>query len=123
VALSVEAHPLESDVLASAAAPSDELQALASVLSLVSVAISVATGSGVAVVSTAASSVGHLLDVPSELHASVLVSVGGVSVDVPPSAYTIVGPIALKIKTVMMANERKDERTLIDMDPPPKTNK
>jgi len=34
-----------------------------------------------------------------------LLAVGGVSVDVPPSAYTIVGPIALKINTVMMTKE------------------
>jgi hypothetical protein len=51
----------------------------------------------------------------------VVVSVGGVSVVVPPSAYTIVGPIALKIKTAMMTNERRDERTLIDIDPPSET--
>jgi hypothetical protein len=49
----------------------------------------------------------------------VVVSVGGVSVVGPPSAYTIVGPTALKNKTAMMTNERRDERTLIDMDPPP----
>jgi len=34
-----------------------------------------------------------------------VVGVGGVPVDVPPSAYAIVGPIALKIKTAMMTNE------------------
>jgi hypothetical protein len=50
-------------------------------------------------------------------------SVGGVSVVVPPSAYTIVGPIALKNKTAMMTDERRDERTLIDIDPPPQTKK
>jgi hypothetical protein len=72
-------------------------------------------------VSTAGASVGHLLDVPSEAQSLVVVSVGGVSVDVPPSAYTIVGPTALKIKTAMMTDERRDERTLIDMDPPSKT--
>jgi hypothetical protein len=93
--------------------------AVASVLA--SAAILVATASGVDAVSTAPASEGHLLDVPSEAQSLVVVSVGGVSVAVPPSAYTIVGPIALKIKTAMMTNERRDARTLIDIDPPSKT--
>jgi hypothetical protein len=50
-----------------------------------------------------------------------VVSVGGVSVVVPPSAYAVVVPVAQKIKTAMMTNERKKERTLIDIDPPPGT--
>src|SRR6266511_5664494 len=76
--------------------------------------------SGAAGASTVTASEEHSLVVPSEAH-SVVVSVGGVSPVVPPSAYTIVGPIALKNKTAMMTNERRDERTLIDMDPPRKT--
>jgi hypothetical protein len=47
----------------------------------------------------------------------VLVSVG-VSVVVPPSAYAIVGPTALKTKTAMIVNERNDARSLSDIDPP-----
>jgi hypothetical protein len=44
--------------------------------------------------------------------------VGGVSGGEPPSAYAIVGPTALKIKTAMIAKERKDARVLPDIDPP-----
>jgi hypothetical protein len=78
----------------------------------------------VAAGSTTAASEEHSLDVESEAH-SLVVSVGGVSVVVPPSAYAGVVPVAQKIKTAMITNERKNERTLIDIDPPPsiKTDK
>jgi len=44
-----------------------------------------------------------------------------VSGGLPSSAYAIVGPIALKIKTAMTVNESRDVRTLLDMAPPLKT--
>src|SRR5215211_4664169 len=69
--------------------------------------------------SVATASVGHSLEVPSEVHV-LLVSVGGgVSVDVPPSAYTIVGPNALKTKTATIVNDRRNARDLSNIDPPP----
>ncbi len=54
------------------------------------------------------------LEVPSSL----VVSAEGVSVDVPSSAWTVKGLTALKTKTAMIANERKDVLALSDMDPP-----
>jgi hypothetical protein len=67
--------------------------------------------------SVASSSDAQLL---SEVH-SLLVSVGGVSGGgVPSSAYAIVGLMALKNKTAMITNERKDERVLPVIDPPSK---
>jgi hypothetical protein len=54
----------------------------------------------------------------SELLVDTLVADGGVSVVVPPSAYAIVGPIALKIKTTMTVDERNNVRNLFDIDPP-----
>jgi hypothetical protein len=47
------------------------------------------------------------------------VSVAGASGGgVLSSAYTVLGLMALKAKTAMMTNERKDERVLPDIDPP-----
>jgi hypothetical protein len=36
----------------------------------------------------------------------------------PPSAYTIVEPTGLKTKSVMIANDRRDVRVLLAIDPP-----
>jgi hypothetical protein len=47
--------------------------------------------------------------------------VDDVSVVVPPSAYTIVGPNALKRITAMIVNERSDVRVLPDIEPPSET--
>src|SRR5919106_6611458 len=41
-----------------------------------------------------------------------------VSGDVPSSAYAIVGPIALRMRTAMTVNESKDVRALPDIAPP-----
>jgi hypothetical protein len=47
-----------------------------------------------------------------------LVCVADASVVVPPSAYAIVGPTALNAKTAMIADEIRDVRVILNIDPP-----